>query len=152
MLMQSLSQIPMSYKEALENLEESKVREVLKNWRNSCKAVILLWTAYDIRVGISAIILYLCMYKTRQCIYIGISRPDYNMPSKMSTSYCCRNQTLPVLKIMLHFCSGPSLFLCRTRTDQISHIAVAFPQMGKLENFLFPQPWLSYFFPMILLL
>lgn len=43
MLMQSLSQIPMSYKEALENLEESKVREALKNLRNSCKTVVQLF-------------------------------------------------------------------------------------------------------------
>lgn len=41
--MQSLSQIPMSYKEALENLEESKVREALKNLRNSCKTVVQLF-------------------------------------------------------------------------------------------------------------
>uniref|UniRef100_A0A8C0F857 Spectrin repeat containing nuclear envelope protein 2 n=1 Tax=Bubo bubo TaxID=30461 RepID=A0A8C0F857_BUBBB len=35
MLRQSLSQIPMSYKEALEHLEESKVREALKNLKSS---------------------------------------------------------------------------------------------------------------------
>jgi len=39
MLRQSLSQIPMSYKEALEHLEESKVREALKNLKSTCKTV-----------------------------------------------------------------------------------------------------------------
>lgn len=37
MLRQSLSKIPMSYKEALEHLEESKVRKALKNLKSSCK-------------------------------------------------------------------------------------------------------------------
>lgn len=62
MLGQSLSQIPMSYKEALENLQECKVREDLKNLKNSCKTVMHLCRAYDIRVVRNAVILYLCIY------------------------------------------------------------------------------------------
>lgn len=49
MLRQSLAQIPMSYKEALEHLEESKVREALKNLKSLCEMVIQqLCTPHDI--------------------------------------------------------------------------------------------------------
>lgn len=57
MLRQSLSQIPMSYKEALEHLEESKVRGALKNLKSSCKTV--MWqpcTPYDIVVERSEVL------------------------------------------------------------------------------------------------
>lgn len=46
----------------------------------------------------------------------------------MSTFHCCRSQMLSVLKVGLPFCSDLSLLLRRTRADQITNIAVAFPQ------------------------
>lgn len=55
-------------------------------------------------------------------------RPGYNRPWKMSTFHCCSDQMLSVLKVRLPFCSDPSLLLGRTRADQITNIAVAFPQ------------------------
>lgn len=52
--------------------------------------------------------------------------------------FCCRNQTLSVPMVVLHFCSDSSLLLCSTWTDQFSNIAVVFPQKWKPENFQFP--------------
>lgn len=46
LLRQSLSKIPMSYKEALEHLEESKVRKALKNLKSSCKTNAAMHTLY----------------------------------------------------------------------------------------------------------
>lgn len=62
MLRQSLSQIPTSYKEALEHLEASKVREALKDLKSLCKTLMQLCIPRDSVVKRSDILYPVLMY------------------------------------------------------------------------------------------